>query len=163
MQGLVFGLLLYPPAHALEVTRHREGEWVVVTAELPHKTEAIRALLQKDAKTMKLGSGVRSVQTEPLPNGCTKLHVENNGLGRAYSYTSERCPIENGWHSKMIESPDFKDHQIIWTTTPSAEGSRVTIRVKAQLKLPVPRFIVTRIVVGALEETLIKIDGLLSN
>ena len=149
-------------AYALDVTRQRDGEWVVVTAELPHATATIRNLLRQDAKTMSIGSGVRSVKTKPLPNGCTQVEVANNGLGRNYSYTAERCAIENGWHSKMTSSPDFKDHQIIWETVPSDGGSQVTIRVKVEPKFPVPRFIMTRVVGGALAETLEKMDAMLA-
>ena len=161
MVGSVGGLALLASAYALDVDRKREGEWVIVTAEMPYATDSIRGLLKQDAKTMKLGTGVRSVSTEPLSNGCTKIVVVNDGLGRDYTYTAERCAIDNGWHSRMIHSPDFRDHQVIWTTQPTEHGSRITIRVKVQLKLPVPRFVMTRIVGGALEGTLEKIDGLL--
>jgi len=147
------------PAYALDVTRHREGEWVVVTADFSHKPEALRALVLQDPKTMNLGTGVRSVKAEPLANGCTKLEVENTGLMRAYSYTAERCAIENGWHSKMTASPDFKDHQIVWQTVPYGTGSRVTIRVKVEPKFRVPRFLMTRIIGGSLEKTLERIDA----
>jgi hypothetical protein len=163
MLGLIAGLAMTTAAHGLDISRMRDGDWMVVSAEMSHSTEAIRALLKQDSKTMSLGKGVRSVKAEALPNGCTKVQVENDGLGRAYSYTAERCAIQNGWHSKMIESPDFKDHQIIWTTVPSGTGSRITIRVKVELKLPIPRFLTNRIVSGALEETLNKIDVQLTN
>ena len=163
MLGLIAGLTMTAAAHGLDVSRQRDGDWMIVSTEMVHSTEAIRALLKKDSEKMSLGTGVRSVKTEALPNGCTKVQVENNGLGRPYRYTAERCAIQNGWHSKMIESPDFKDHQIIWTTVPSGVGSRVTIRVKVVLKLPIPRFLTNRIVGGSLEETLQKIDRLLTD
>ena len=112
---------------------------------------------------MNLGKGVRSVQAEPLPNGCTKLDVTNTGLMRTYSYTAERCPIEDGWHSKMISSPDFEDHQIVWKTVHHGSGSRVVVRVKVEPKFPVPRFLMTRVIGSALEETLERIDARLIN
>ena len=163
MLALVIILTALHPAHALEVTRHREGDWVVVNAEFSHKPAAIRAIVQQDPKAMNLGKGVRSVKAESLPNGCTRLEVENTGLMRAYSYTAERCALENGWHSKLISSPDFKDHQIVWQTVPYGDGSRVTIRVKVEPKFRVPRFMMTRIIGGALEETLQRIDARLIN
>lgn len=151
-----------PSAHAIEPERSRDGDWVVVSAHLPYSTASIKGLLRQDAKTMSLGKDIRSVKTKPLPNGCTHLEVVNEGLTRTMSYTAERCLVENGWHSKMLESPDFEDHQIIWTTVPEGEGSRVTIRVKVSLRMPVPRFMVTPFVGAALEETLLKMDSLLS-
>ena len=107
---------------------------------------------------MSLGKGVRH-QAEALPNGCTKVQVENDGLAAIPSQASVS-------HSKWLA---FKDDWSILmitnhsTTVPSGTGSRITIRVKVELKLPIPRFLTNRIVAGALEETLNKIDGRLTN
>ena len=110
---------------------------------------------------MRLGRGVRSVEVVPGRNGGARLTVRNRGFARDHSYTAERCPVEHGWHSRMIDSEDFEDHQIIWTTKPEGRGSRVTIRVKVQLHVPVPGFLVRQVVGGALEDTLEKMDVLL--
>ena len=155
-------LLIAGSAFGLEAERTRLGEWVVVSARMEHSPEAVFTLLRQDAKAMKLGQDVRSVETRPLPNGCTHLSVVNEGFTRPMSYTAERCLVENGWHSKMIDSPDFEDHQIIWTTVAEGDGARVTIRVKVALKVPIPRFVMTPVVGRALEATLEKIDRLLS-
>jgi hypothetical protein len=162
MWGWLLTIGLAQPAHALEVVRSREGEWVVVRAAMQHGPDQISALLAKHGQTMQLGKGVRSVEARPIENGCAHLTVQNRGLARDLAYTAERCPIANGWHSKLLESEDFSEHQIIWTTEPEGGGSRVTIRVKVQLKAPVPDFIVQRIVAGALEGTLEKMDEMLS-
>ena len=62
----------------------------------------------------------------------------------------------------MTSSEDFEEHDILWEAKPHAEGSVVSIRVKVALKYPVPKFLVQRIVTAALEDTLKKIDKLLS-
>jgi hypothetical protein len=158
MNVLLLTLLWPSGAHALQVERERKGPYVVVSAELPHSIEAVNSILRQDVKTMKLGQAVRNVTATPLSNGCTQLKVVNEGFAKDLSYIAERCPTKNGWHSKMISSDDFEDHEIIWNTDPSGENSKVTIRVKVALKYPVPQFLVNRIVGGALEETLEKID-----
>ena len=63
----------------------------------------------------------------------------------------------------MTASEDFTDHDILWEAKPHVDGSLVSIRVKVALKYAVPKFFVNRTVMGALEETLKKIDKLLTN
>jgi len=161
MNLIVLSLLWATSAHALQVERERKGPYVVVSAELPHSIEAVNSILREDVKTMKLGQAVRNVTATPLPNGCTQLLVVNEGFAKDLSYIAERCPTENGWHSKMVSSDDFDDHEIIWNTDPLGPHSKVTIQVKVSLKYPVPQFLVQRIVGGALAETLEKIDAVL--
>ena len=150
-------------AHALETERKRDGEFVVVSAVLGHPHESVRNIFQQHRTTMKLGSAIRSVKVTPMSNGCSQVEVVNKGFAKDLSYVAERCPTENGWHSKMTSSDDFEDHDILWEAIPHAQGSLVSIRVKVALKYPVPKFIVARMVGGALEETLKKIDVLLSD
>ena len=151
------------PAHALETHRVREGGFIYVSAVMPHEPEAVRAIFQHHRKTMKLGAAVRNVEVTPLPNGCSQLEVVNRGFAKDLSYTAERCPTEFGWHSRMTESEDFTHHDILWEAKPHADGSLVSIRVKVMLKYAVPKFLVHRMVSGALEDTLKKIDKLLTN
>ena len=150
-------------AHALETQRWRDDGYIHVSAVLPHDPGAVRSIFEQHRKTMTLGSGVRSVEVTPLPNGCSQVVVSNRGFAKDLSYTAERCPTEFGWHSKMTASEDFTDHDILWEAKPHADGSLVSIRVKVALKYAVPKFFVNRTVMGALEETLKKIDKLLTN
>jgi hypothetical protein len=161
MTILLLSMLWASSAHALQVERGRHGDYVVVSAELPHSIEAVNSILSEDVKTMKLGQAVRKVTATPLPNGCTELEVVNEGFAKDLSYVAERCPTKNGWHSKMISSDDFDEHEIIWETDPFGPHSKVTIQVKVSLKYPVPNFLVRRIVGGALEETLEKLHAAL--
>ena len=159
-----FWLVLFGSSHAqaLETERRREGEYVYVSAVMPHDPAAVRSIFQQHRKTMKLGSAVRSVEVTPLSNGCSQVVVVNRGFAKDLAYTAERCPTEFGWHSQMTSSEDFEEHDILWEAKPHAKGSVVSIRVKVALKYPVPKFLVQRIVTGALEDTLKKVDKLLS-
>jgi hypothetical protein len=150
-------------AHALETTATVDAQgWTVVSATLPHTKEHVDAFLSAPTKTMKLGDGVRDVQSEPMDNGCTKLHVTNNGFAKTLSYASMRCPIEGGWHSKMISSDDFEQHDIQWVATPDGATTVVSIRVKVSLKAPIPDFLIRSIVTKGLTQTLTRLDMKLS-
>ena len=159
MLAFVLAILISHPAYALDIERRRDGDWVVVTAVMSHSPGQVNALLAKHGETMKLGKGVRSVETQPLSDGCAHLTVRNRGFARDLSYTAERCPIENGWHSRMLHSDDFEEHEVVWSTVSEGSGSRTTIRVKVKLRVPVPDFLVQQFVGGALEGTLAKIDA----
>ena len=161
MFAVVLALAISRPALALDVERSMQDGWMVVSAVMAHPHDRVNAVLAKPGETMRLGRGVRSVEVVPGRNGGARLTVRNRGFARDHSYTAERCPVEHGWHSRMIDSEDFEDHQIIWTTKPEGQGSRVTIRVKVQLHVPVPGFLVRQVVGGALEDTLEKMDVLL--
>ena len=161
MNILWFSLFWCLDAAALETQRARENGFVVVSAVMPHSVESVNAILQQDGKTMRLGESIRSVKVTPLDNGCAQLEVSNKGLGKDLSYVAERCPIQNGWHSKMTSSEDFEQHEIIWEALPHADGTKVSIRVQVDLKYPVPKFLIQRMVGGALEQTLQKIDKIL--
>ena len=161
MASGLLGVLMVMNAHAIEVERVRKDGYVVVSAKLPHAVDAVNSLLRQDVRTMKLGQAVRHVTAKPLSNGCTELEVLNEGFAKDLSYVAERCPTEKGWHSRMLSSEDFKEHEIIWTADGHGTHSEVTIQVKVALKYPVPQFLIQRIVGGALEETLEKIHAIL--
>jgi len=160
---LIAALGVSAPASALDVDRSREGEAVVVTALLSHSLESVRALLSNDETTMRLGKDIRDVKVTPMSNGCVQLEVANVGLGKDLRYVSERCETKDGWHSKMVSSEDFLDHDIRWSMQSENDSTRVSIRVVVQLKSIVPRWLVDRFVGRALEQTLIKMDGMLAD
>ena len=145
-------------AMAIEINRVRKDGYVVVSAAMPHSVTAVQGILEQPGKTMRLGQSIRSVNVKPLDNGCSELEVLNKGFAKDLRYVSERCPVPGGYRSKMKSSDDFAEHDIIWTAVPHELGSLVSIQVKVALKYPVPNFLVQRIVGGALEETLKKID-----
>ena len=147
-------VVLSLPAVALEVDRiHRDGT-VVVSAELPHSADAVRALLADEAVTMRLGKNIRDVEVIPLANGCAELRVTNRAMRRELAYVSERCPTADGWHSKMVSSDDFVRHDIQWAVRPKNQHSTVRIVVDVELKTIVPNWMVDRFVGNALEGTL---------
>jgi hypothetical protein len=150
-------------AYALDVHSTVEQGWVVVSATLPHSKEQVDSFLSGSAKTMKLGDGVREVRTESLDNGCTKMHVTNNGFAKTLSYTSMRCPIPGGWHSKMVSSEDFEEHDIQWVAIPDGANTSLSIRVKVSLKAPIPDFVVRSIVTKGLTQTLERLDAKLAS
>lgn len=160
---LIAALGVSAPASALDVVRSREGEAVVVTALLPHSLHSVRSLLSNDEATMRLGKDIRDVKVTPTSNGCVQLEVANTGLGKDLHYVSERCETKDGWRSKMISSNDFLDHDIQWSMRPEHDSTRVSIRVVVQLKSMVPRWLVDRFVGRALEQTLVKMDGMLAD
>ena len=149
-------------ASAIETQRARKDGYVVVSAAMPHSVDAVQSVLKQPGKTMRFGQSIRSVKVKPLDNGCSELEVSNKGLAKDLSYVSERCPVPGGYRSKMKSSDDFTEHDIIWTAEPHELGSLVSIRVKVALKYPVPNFVIQRIVGGALEETLKKINTTLT-
>ena len=155
--------LIWPEAaHALEtVSKVDDQGWIVVSATLPHSKEHVDAFLAAPSKTMELGDGVREVRTEPMSNGCTKLHVTNNGFARTLSYTSMRCPIPGGWHSKLMSSDDFEQHDIQWVSESSGNSTAVSIRVKVALKAPIPDFLIRNIVTKGLSQTLARLNAVL--
>ena len=110
---------------------------------------------------MRLGQSIRSVKVTPLDNGCAQLEVLNKGFAKDLSYVAERCPIQNGWQSKMLSSEDFERLEIIWQAVSHEAGSKVTIRVNVALKYPVPKFLIQRMVGSALGQTLERIDAIL--
>jgi len=161
MNVVWLSLLWAAEVQALDTQRTREDGYVVVSALMPHTVESVGAIFRQSGRTMRLGESVRSAKVTPLDNGCSEIEVVNKGFAKDLAYIAERCPIENGWHSKMKSSDDFEQHEIIWQALPHASGSTVSIRVKVSLKYPVPNFLVQRIVGGALEETLEKIDTII--
>ncbi len=135
---------------------------MVVSALLPHRAERVRELLSRSETTMRLGKDIRDVEVTPLANGCDRLKVVNKGFSRELRYVSERCRTADGWHSKMVSSDDFLQHDIRWVMQPAGDGAKVSIRVIVELKSIVPRWLVDRIVGGALEATLQKMDTILA-
>ena len=153
---------VFSVAHALDVHSTVDTGWVVVSSTLPYSKEQVDVFLSRPAKTMQLGDGVREVRTEPLDNGCTKMHVTNNGFAKTLSYTSMRCPIPGGWHSKMLASEDFEEHDIQWVAHSAGTQTEVSIRVKVSLKAPIPDFLVRNIVTKGLTQTLNRLDAKLA-
>lgn len=146
--------ILLQPAWALDVDRRFENGSVSVSANVPHSTEAVRALLSDESVTMRLGSNIRHVEVIPLSNGCVQLEVTQRGIRRDLTYTSHRCPTADGWRSRMVSSEDFERHDIRWSFQPNGGHTRVMIVVDVQLKTLIPRWMVDRFVGNALETTL---------
>ena len=149
-------------AMALETKRFRKDGYLVVSAVMSHPVELVQGFLNQPGRTMRLGQSVRSVKVKPLDNGCSELEVLNKGFAKDLRYVAERCPVNGGYRSTLKSSDDFVEHDVIWIAESNGSGSLVSIRVKVALKYPVPKFLVQRIVGGALEETLEKIDMELS-
>lgn len=149
-------------AWALDVDRRTDGDAVLVTAELPHSSDAVRALLSDDEVTMRLGKDIRQVEVAPLDNGCVQLTVTNVGFRRELRYVAERCGTPDGWHSRMLTSDDFLEHDIRWSIRPNGEHTSVSIRVVVQLKTILPRWVIDRFVGRALEATLTTMDEMLA-
>ena len=145
---------LLQPALALSVDQRSENGTVIVSAELPHSVEAVRALLADESVTMRLGSNIREVAVTPLSNGCAQLDVTQRGLHRELKYVSERCPTPNGWRATMVSSDDFVRHDIHWSVHPVNERTKVVIVVDVQLRTIIPRWMIDRFVGNALEGTL---------
>ena len=155
-------LWLVAPSFALDVERRTDGEAVVVSAQLPHGVDAVRALLSQDEVTMRLGKDIRDVEVTPLESGCVQLTVSNRGFGKDLRYIAERCETPDGWHSKLLSSEDFLKHDIRWSMRAKGEATEVSIRVVVQLKSIVPRWLIDRFVGGALEATLNTMNAMLN-
>jgi hypothetical protein len=134
--------------------------FVQVQMDVPHSQEAVLAYLSDAGRTMRLGEEITEVRTAE-DGQCTRMKVTTYGFAQTMHFLARRCPIADGWRSTMLESPDFKRHDIEWTVAPTDAGSRVTMRVRIIPRLPVPQFIIRQIVGGALRSTLVRLESLL--
>ncbi len=134
--------------------------YVRVEMELVHSRDAVMGFLSDADKTMRLGTDITDVKTAP-DGPCAKMTVTSRGLAGTMRYVARRCPTANGWRSTMLESDDFKSHDIEWLVAPSGQGTRVTMRVRVVPRLPVPQMLIRRVVGGALSATLKRLDTLL--
>jgi hypothetical protein len=156
----VSGLLLWAlvqVAGAVEVRTEADGT-VVVSALLGHDLAEVNRYLADPDATMRLGEDVRAVTVRPGPAGCIELTVVNKGFVRDLSYVAHRCPVPGGWRSKLVRSEDFDAHRIEWTATGERGGTLLVIRVYVEPKMPVPGFLIRKMVSRALRGTLEKLD-----
>jgi hypothetical protein len=142
-----------------EAVVDREG-YVQVQMDVPYSQEEVLAYLSDAGRTMRLGQEITEVQTDP-DGQCTRMRVTTHGFAQTMHFLARRCPIADGWRSTMLESPDFKRHDIEWRVASTDAGSRVTMRVRIVPRLPVPQLIIRQIVGGALRSTLVRLESLL--
>lgn len=134
--------------------------YVQVQMDVPHSQDEVLAYLSDAGRTMRLGEEITEVRTD-RDGQCTRMKVTTHGFAQTMHFLARRCPIADGWRSTMLESPDFKRHDIEWRVAPTESGSRVTMRVRIIPRLPVPQLIIRRIVGGALRSTLVRLESLL--
>lgn len=137
----------------------KEG-FVRVEMDVGHSPGKVRSYLSDAERTMRLGQEIREVDT--IQEGeCTLMKVTTHGFGQTMHFLSRRCPTLDGWQSTMLESPDFERHDIEWTVSPSESGSHVMMRVRIIPRIPVPQFVIRKIVGGALVDTLNRLKRVL--
>jgi len=148
-------------AGTVESTVDPDG-FVRVQMDLTHSQEAVRSFLADTEQTMRLGGDVRKIEAEP-DGDCIRMTITTRGFIRPMRLVARRCPTAQGWHSKLVESEDFDAHEIVWKTEPVDGGTRVTMKVRVIPRLPVPQILIRKVVSGALEATIMRLDALLGS
>ncbi len=157
----MFLSLLYALAFAVEpVTTVSENGTVEVRTLVSASEAEIRALLSDPMASARLAPGFMSMSTAPQ-GACLHLNVAVAGPLDAISYTALRCPTATGWRTSLLESDTLTAMDAEWSVTPRADGTEVVYRLRSDVSMPVPSFLVRRNVlrsaVGTLESLVRKV------
>lgn len=113
---------------------------VVVTA-----TEAqVRSVLDNAEMLGELSPQVIDVHATTLPDGCEELVTETKGMFRNLTYTSRRCRTAKGWDDTLVQSDDFSEYRASWEASPVDGGTRITVRSRTNVNLPLPDSLVNK-------------------
>lgn len=115
--------------------------------------DAVRAQLCHASDAVTLSSEVISVKATPSGN-CERVKVQVKGLLSPMEYDSIRCPTATGWSERLISSDDFEKNSVDWEVQPVEGGTRITLRILAIPKIPVPKAMVVSRVKAAAVTTL---------
>jgi hypothetical protein len=113
---------------------------VEVSREVRASMEAVRGRIA-DPELARASPYVRSVEVAPAAGGCVEVVVWTGGPVGALSYRALRCLTADGVRERLLQSEDFAAHEAIWRIVPTSAGTRVTLRVTTEPRVPVPPWI----------------------
>lgn len=120
----------------------------------------VRALLADPMASARLAPGFVSMSTAPEGN-CLHLNMAVSGPMSDIEYTALRCPTATGWRTSLLQSDTLTAMVAEWSVAPKGGGTEVVYRLRSDVKMPVPRFLVRRNVVqsaiGTLESLVRKV------
>ncbi len=129
---------------------------ITVEAEEP----AVRALLRDATVVAELSSDVISIESEQTGD-CEDTRKKTRGMFAPLTVHTRRCPTDDGWSERMVESDDFHRYETDWEVARTGAGTRVTYKVQTDPDLP-RRFVLKNIVAGVkdtLEQLVSRLKG----
>ena len=103
-------LLLTLSSGAAEPSVETDSTGLIVGTVVIAASEAeVRSVVDDAKQCGELSPQVVSVRTSSAANGCEELVTETKGLFRNLTYTSLRCPTDNGWDDSLVQSDDFSE------------------------------------------------------
>jgi hypothetical protein len=125
---------------ALSVPASAEPVTVEVSREVSAPMEVVRGRIA-DPELARASPYVRAVEVAPAAGGCAEVVVWTGGPVGALSYRALRCVTADGVRERLLQSEDFAAHEASWHIAPTKAGTRVTLRLTTEPRVPVPPWI----------------------
>lgn len=123
----------------------------VVVAASP--TE-IKAALADPVASIKLCEDVLSAKIVGQSGGCPIVEVSTRGFTSPLVYTVKRCPTADGWKETLVASDDFDRQEVTVHLEAVGTGTRISMEVHSQPRLPFPKSILQGEVAKSTVQTL---------
>ena len=108
---------------------------------VPADESVVRSFLANPIDAIRLSPEVTEAQST-AEGGCAVVTVEAQGPWDALHYRARLCPTESGWRSTLLESEDFQRLDVEWQLEPTSGGTAVEYRVRSEIDLGIPQFLV---------------------
>jgi len=160
---LLLSLATALAAEPVVTTTTQADGTIVARIEMAASEEAIRAVLEDGATSVRLSDDVLSVEAA-LKGRCTEMVVKTKGAWNPLKYKALRCPTANGWRTSLMESEDFRALEVEWKLDPSCSDlTTVEYRVRTDVDIAAPKALiqqgVKRSAIDTLKELLRKVVG----
>ncbi len=123
-----------------------EADGTVVAEVLVHAPEArVREILDDPVATAHLSPDVLDVELLGEPSErCQRMRIRTRGVLRPLRLLSRRCARDGVYTEELVASEDFQDYSAEWRLTPTEGGTRVRLRSRARVDLPIPEGAIER-------------------
>jgi hypothetical protein len=143
---IVLALVLSVPslAHAKPRLTIEDG-WVHGAIDIEAPEAAVLAIVS-DARYVARLDGRGATISVRNQGKCELLEISSPTPVGLISYTAEQCPVDQGFHSWLVKSDDFRSYEALWKVVPSAEGGvELTYSLHNRPTMSVPDSLVDRV------------------
>ena len=126
---------------------------VAARMDIAAPPEAVRALIG-DARRLATIDGTLTATAQPdaAQRGCQLIDYDIPHPVMHVAYRVRACPIADGWTYSLVSSENMAEFRASWQVTPTPSGgSTVRYEVLTVPSLPIPRWVIERQSVAAMQ------------
>ncbi|MEQ1502338.1 MAG: SRPBCC family protein [Myxococcota bacterium] len=145
------------PSPAAEPTVSTDDAGVVRATAIVSAPVADALALVRDPDAVHRLSGDGATLTATPDGGCYRLAYALDTAIADVAYTARACPTADGFRSDLTESEAFRSMASEWTVRAVPGGTELTYVYRADVALPLPRFVIRRSTERAITEMMARV------